>query len=242
MERCVVSGAGFRHLVFIKGGLGSAPDVHVYLEGDGLPWVSRHRIASDPTPRSPLALRLMAMDPAPSVYLGRPCYFGLADGDPCRPWLWTHGRYSAEVVDSMRAAVRAVLPPDSTARITLIGYSGGGVLATLIAPHLAGEVRVTTIAANLDIDAWADHHGYSRLSGSMNPADQPPLDARIGQLHLMGERDQVVPPATTARFLARNPMAAVRSVSGYDHGCCWLEDWPGVLASLDASAVAIEVQ
>lgn len=242
MERRVVPGAGFRHLVFIEGDLAAARDIHIYLEGDGLPWATRYRVAPDPTPRSPLALRLMASDPAPSIYLGRPCYFGLTEGDPCSPWLWTHGRYSPQVVDSMRAAIASVLPPDSTARITLIGYSGGGVLAALIAPRLAGEVRLVTIAANLDIDAWADHHGYSRLSGSLNPAGQPPLDARIEQLHLTGGRDQVVPSATSARFLARNPGAAVRSFGGYDHRCCWREGWPEILASFDASAVAIEVR
>ncbi|NEX22407.1 alpha/beta hydrolase [Thiorhodococcus mannitoliphagus] len=233
MARRLVSGAGFEHVVFSRGDLRTTERIHVYLEGDGLPWRSRHRIASDPTPRNPLALRLMALDPSPSIYLGRPCYFGLAQADGCSPWLWTDARYGAEVVDSMVAALKALLPADGPPPLTLIGYSGGGVLAALMAPRLGGEVRVVTLAANLDIDAWADHHGYSRLSGSINPANEPPIGASIMQLHLMGARDREVPPATVARFMAVNPGAQRRLFSDSDHRCCWLDDWPALLLLLD---------
>lgn len=53
-------------------------------------------------------LRLMALDPAPSVYLGRPCYHGLAA--PCRARRsFGRARYSARVLDSMAAALRSLL-------------------------------------------------------------------------------------------------------------------------------------
>src|SRR6266545_4164343 len=74
-----VEGEGFAHVVYRPAGL--RPDggrvLHIYLDGDGTPW-ERGRPAPDPTPRAPLVLRLMALDPAPRVYLGRPCYHGLA--------------------------------------------------------------------------------------------------------------------------------------------------------------------
>ena len=38
--------------------------LHVYIEGDGTPYVARHDFAADPTPRNPLMLRLMTLDPA----------------------------------------------------------------------------------------------------------------------------------------------------------------------------------
>ena len=38
----------------------------------------------------------MGLDPAPSVYLGRPCYLGRAADPGCHPWYWTHGRYPAD--------------------------------------------------------------------------------------------------------------------------------------------------
>src|SRR6266536_54364 len=68
-----VEGEGFAHVVYRPAGL--RPDggrvLHIYLDGDGTPW-ERGRPAADPTPREPLVLRLMALDRAPSAYLGGP--------------------------------------------------------------------------------------------------------------------------------------------------------------------------
>ncbi len=212
-----------------NGVMGEIRELHVYLEGDGRPWLTRYQVASDPTGQDLLALRLMARDPVASIYLGRPCYHGLA-GDPgCQPWWWTHGRYSPEVVRTLVAAIRGILPPRPPARITLIGYSGGGVLALLMAPHLEGVVQVITIAANLDTDAWAEYHRYSPLSGSLNPSRQAPLDEGIRQLHLIGDQDARVPLASLTAYLARNPKVTLRILPGFDHHCCWEEHWPDIL-------------
>lgn len=222
----MVQVAGFRHLVLVRGDLEAASRIHVYLEGDGTPWISRHRVAADPTPRHPLASRLMALDPTPAILVGRPCYHGLAESEGCSPWLWTHGRYGEAVVASLASAIDRVLPGREERRLTLIGYSGGGTLAVLLAPRLRGVERVVTLAANLDVRAWADRHGYDRLSGSLDPADQPPLDPSIQQIHLLGARDRQVPPESIRRYLARNPNAVARVVPGFDHRCCWVEHWP----------------
>ncbi|WP_170164820.1 alpha/beta hydrolase [Thiocapsa rosea] len=203
--------------------------MHVYLEGDGRPWETRYRIAHDPTPRNPLALKLMVRDPAPVLYVGRPCYQGFAQAEGCRPELWTHERYGSEVVESMVVAIEHILTPSERPPITLIGYSGGGVLAMLIAERLDGVERVITVAANLDIDVWADHHGYSRLAGSLNPARKGSLDPRIRQIHLFGDLDRQVPPWTIERFRAGNPDATFKSIPGFDHRCCWFEHWPWIL-------------
>lgn len=228
-----VMGKGFRHRVYRRAGetlgLADARRLHVYLDGDGRPWSSRHRVALDPTGRDPLVLRLMIRDPVSSLYLGRPCYHGFVEDPACRPWLWTHGRYGPEVLESMLAALANLLPEGRRPRITLIGYSGGGVLSLLIAGRLEGVERVVTIAANLDLDAWVDHHGYTRLGGSFNPATQPPLDRRIAQLHLVGGRDRRVPPATLALFQVRNPSARIKVIPDFDHHCCWSRSWPGII-------------
>lgn len=229
MEARLVPGAGFRHRVLVRGRPETASRVHVYLEGDGLPWAARHRIASDPTPRDPLALRLMARDPAAAIHVGRPCYHGLASDAGCSPWLWTHGRYGETVVESLARVIDSLLPPVADRRLTLIGYSGGGTLAVLLAPRLRGVTEVVTVAANLDIDAWTDRHGYSRLTGSLNPAARAPLDPSIRQLHLVGERDRQVPADSIRRFLDRNPRAIVAAIPGFDHRCCWVERWPSLL-------------
>jgi hypothetical protein len=232
-ERTLVAGDGFEHLIYRRGDWKQPGPVHVYLEGDGLPWITRTAIARDPTPRNPLALRLMTKDPAPSLYLGRPCYHGLADAPGCSPWLWTHGRYSEEVARSMAAALRRALATVGDREIMLIGYSGGGVLAMLIAARVEQVTRVVSVAANLDIDAWTRHHGYSRLRGSLNPATLPPLPSRVRQIHLAGGRDVLVPPDLSRPVANRQPNADFLVIPEFDHRCCWKRDWPSILARLD---------
>ena len=227
-QATVVGGDPFRHVVLDKPGRPSGV-LHVYLDGDGTPWEGT-RPAADPTPRNPLVLELMRLDPEPSVYLGRPCYHGLAGDAGCEPALWTDARYSERVVGSMTAALRAHPAARAVDRLTLIGYSGGGALAMLLAPRLRRTVAVVTVAGNLDTDAWTAHHRYRRLSGSLNPAAQAPLPPRIHQRHYVGVRDLVVPP----RIAARGPFEAstVVTVPDFDHVCCWARLWPSVLEEL----------
>src|SRR5262245_38592820 len=138
MRREIVQGTAFQHVVFLRTGEPSTT-LHVYLDGDGTPW-RRGRPAPDPTPTNPLVLDLMALDRAPSVYVGRPCYHGLADAPGCSSILWTAERYSAAIVSSMEAAVREVMRRSGAERLAWMGYSGGGTLAALPAPRL----RATT--------------------------------------------------------------------------------------------------
>jgi pimeloyl-ACP methyl ester carboxylesterase len=204
--------------------------LHVYLEGDGTPWVGNHRvIAADPTPRSPLMLELMALDKQPAIYLGRPCYHGYATTPACNPMLWTDARYSERVVDSMAQVLRERLLYEDADNLILFGHSGGGVLAVLLAKRLPQTRAVVTVAANLDIDAWADLHGYSRLNGSLNPAVEPALDSTIAQLHLVGGRDRNVPPTLLHAYQSRQSFAQVIVIPDYDHVCCWGDLWPKVL-------------
>ena len=227
-----VEGEGFAHVVYRPAR--PRPDggrvLHVYLDGDGTPW-ERGRPAADPTPREPLVLRLMALDPAPSVYLGRPCYHGLAAAPRCAPALWTDARYSEVVVVSMAAAARRLLSVTGQAGIVWLGYSGGGALAMLLAARLPETAGVVTVAANLDVDGWAEMHGHSRLAGSLSPALRPPLPLRIYQRHYAGGRDQVVPP----RIVAGGGIlpGTLRVIPDYDHVCCWMELWPRVLDDVE---------
>jgi hypothetical protein len=227
LESAWVRGQGFRHRVFRRGA--DHGPLHVYLEGDGRPWLTRRQINTDPTPRRALALRLMLRDPAAGLYLGRPCYHGSASDPGCSPWLWTHGRYSEPVIASMAAAL------DRTAganrKLILIGYSGGGTIAMLLAQRLPNVTQVVTVAANLDTAAWTRHHGFSPLTGSMNPAEMAPLPTHIAQLHLAGGRDRNVPPRLSARAGARQAGTGLRIIRDYDHRCCWERDWPTLIST-----------
>jgi len=207
----------------------------VYLDGDGTPWVRGRTVAKDPTPRTPLVLDLMAQDPAPSLYLARPCYAIEELPPACTPDFWTYARYGSEVVASMRAALARVIEDEDVDEILLIGYSGGGTLAMLLAPGLAQVRGVVTVAGNLDIDAWAVHHGYSRLTGSLNPIDSPPLPPDIFQVHYVGGRDRNVPPQLVVSAADRQVAARVEIVPEFDHVCCWTRDWSRILTGLEAS-------
>ena len=230
----LVRGLGFQHVIYRQARRPSRT-LHIYLDGDGTPWL-RGQPASDPTPRAPLVLDLMALDLDPSLYLGRPCYHGLSRTPPCASALWTGARYSEAVVSSMAAALRGALATREHDRLVWLGYSGGGTLAILLAPRFPETVAVVTVAANLDIDDWADLHGYSRLTGSLNPAMQPPLAGSVYQRHYVGGKDRVVPRDIVARG-ARNPETLV-VIPSYDHICCWTTLWPTVLAELERVTAA----
>jgi pimeloyl-ACP methyl ester carboxylesterase len=202
-----------------------AEPLHVYLEGDGRPWRYGYP-ARDPTAKLALALELMAQDSAPAFYLGRPCYMGMHE-TACRPELWTDGRYSETVVNSMVAALRQLLGGNRSGDLVLVGYSGGGALAVLLSTRLKGVSGVITLAANLDIDRWADLHRYTPLTQSLNPIEVgvAPL---VRYSHLVGEGDDNVTPDIVAGFVRRHG-GDYRSIGGYDHLCCWRRDWQALL-------------
>ncbi len=232
-QRQLVAGAEFQHVAYFNRPVRQGALMHVYLDGDGSPWINHRWVAQDPTPRDPLMLRLMASDPAPSVYLGRPCYHGLAAAAPCSPALWTHARYSVRVVDSMAAALRNIVRGSAYRQVALLGYSGGGALAMLLAQHLPETRAVVTLAGNLDTAAWAEYHGYTPLRGSLNPAQAPALDGAIVQLHYVGERDTIVPPRLIEPVVSRQEAATLGRFNEFNHRCCWEKVWSSILGQLD---------
>ena len=229
----VERGAPFLHQLFFRPGEGDR--LHVYIEGDGRPWLSPGRIALDPTGRRQLMLELAALDPAPVLFLGRPCYLGVAD-PRCTPEWWTFLRYSESVVASMNAVLER--RGQNYSGLSLFGFSGGGTLAMLLAARREDVLMLVTLAGNLDIDAWIRYHDYTPLTGSLNPALQPPLPAAVRQYHLLGERDENITREMIEPVIATQGDAELRMLPGYDHRCCWGESWPRVLVELSTGAGA----
>jgi pimeloyl-ACP methyl ester carboxylesterase len=224
------TGAGFRHRLMLRGDPAAAAEVWVFIEGDGTPFVAGGReVAIDPSPRTPLALSLATKTPGTVVYVGRPCYFGLASDPGCSSALWTDARYSEAVVASLAAVVRATAP---RARVTLVGYSGGGTLATLLAPRLPSVRAVITVAANLDVAGWASLHRYTPLGASLDPARRAPLPPALRALHLVAGRDTAAPPALLGDYFGARPADTVVRFPTFDHVCCWRERWPEILEAL----------
>lgn len=222
----------FVHQIYInhiaKKGL-NKDTLHVYLDGDGTPWKHKRWIAQDPTSRNPMILELMAIDKQPAMLLGRPCYHGYSETPQCHYRFWTSHRYSQQVVDSMATALKILLKDHGYSRIALIGFSGGGALAVLIASEVPEVKTVVTLAANLDVDVWSRYHGYKPLQDSLNPADQA-LSLKVKQIHIVGAEDKIVPPSVVESYLEKqNGFSTYMIYDNHDHFCCWSEQWEEIL-------------
>ncbi len=163
-------------------------DIRVYIEGDGLSWITRSTISDNPTPITPLALHLMLEDDATcKLYLARPCQY--INSPTCKADYWTSHRFSKEVIDSYNE----ILDSFKGKSFHLYGYSGGGTIATLLSAQRDDVVRLVSIAGNLDIVYWAKRHHITPLYGSLNPADFADKLLHVTQFHLIGDNDVIIP-------------------------------------------------
>ncbi len=243
--------------------------LYIFIEGDGQAW-KNNRVSRDPTPKHPLMLSLMTESPFPALYLTRPCYFPLPNhplspNRACHPKWWTSHRYAPEIVTSMIEALQIYMgiymriymeymgeymghpknliwvshkrEPD----LILVGHSGGGALALLMADQLISSaskqdeqkttIHVITLAGNIDTEAWSEHHGYSPLSGSLNPKQSPHL-AKIPQHHLLGEEDRNIPPELLLPLLKSKGLKH-RVIKKVGHTKGWKKVWRDIIRSDD---------
>ena len=93
---------GYRPRIRAEGGA-----LAVYIEGDGVAWVSPTVRSSDPTPDDTLTLQLAMLDPTPNrLYLARPCQFlPPRELAACSPDYWTSHRYAPEIVAALNDAI-----------------------------------------------------------------------------------------------------------------------------------------
>lgn len=226
--------------------------VSVYVEGDGLAWISRRRLSSDPTPLNPVALRLATRDPAPNVvYLARPCQFVPETRQVCDSDYWSTRRFAPEVIAAMGKALDQLLGEPSGKRLRLVGYSGGAAVAALLAATRTDVIDLRTIAGNLDTATFTRVHGVTPLAGSLNPADHAVRLAHIPQLHLLGDDDAVITPAVMAGYLQRlrridHRLRCVRviTLAKTSHGGPWGAVWQRYLSrrsSCDGSTDGREI-
>jgi pimeloyl-ACP methyl ester carboxylesterase len=233
LEPHLLQTGGLNILSFERPGRAQAT-LTVYIEGDGRAWLNPWQPSTDPTPPDPIALKLAAADPAsPLLYLARPCQF--AASGACDSRLWTSARLSPEVVELFQRLIDDAMRRTNSARLGLVGYSGGGALAALLAERRGDVAWLVTVAANLDLAEWVRLEDIEPLSGSLDPADSAPAIARLPQIHFVGGDDRVVPPAVTDAFVRHlsSPNAAQVIVEpGFDHTCCWAAAWPQLLRQL----------
>lgn len=235
---------GFRPLRFetpafvlqgwLKTGPGAGTVLYAYIEGDGRAWVRPDRPSSDPTPTDPVGLRLALADPAqgPVLYLARPCqYTEGADRRGCSVEDWTDARFSGRAVEALSAALDQAKARVRAQAVALHGYSGGGGMAALLAARRNDVVFLGTVAGNLDHRIWTRHHGVSPLSGSLNPVDTATATRGIPQLHVTGDKDNIVIRSVLDSWSQHVPGAAMERVGipGATHEGPWDGVWPGLL-------------
>lgn len=220
-----IAAGGFVLMTYARIAAPSEPAT-VYIEGDGLAWRTRTEVSVDPTPTDPVGLRLAAVDRGPNViYIARPCHYPPPGGDPrCTPAYWTDRRFAEEVVTATNQAIDRFAPPG----VRLVGFSGGGAVAVLVATRRNDVLDVRTVAGNLDHVTLNRHHGVSQQTGSLNPADFAARLAELPQLHLVGGRDSVVVPAIAESYTRRaghTDCIEIRRVESATHTQGWIEPW-----------------
>ena len=183
---------------------GEAPVLTVYIEGDGYAWRTPRRPSTDPTPITPVALRLAALERAPAVaYLGRPCQYGLADASCRTASLWTSARFSEQAVAATSQAIDQLKRAAGAQKVRLVGFSGGAAIAALTAARRGDVLSLTTIAGYLDPARLNAERGYSPLRDSLDPVrDAAPRLSALPQRHYSGGRDAVIPPSQAHAFIA----------------------------------------
>jgi len=221
---------------FVPPALASSETLTIYIEGDGLAWLNAHTPSFDPTPQHPLALQLALSDHAhAAVYLARPCQYVTAQARRhCDTRYWTSHRFAPEVIEASDQAISQLKQHYRATRLVLVGYSGGGAVAALVAARRHDVTQLITVAGNLETAAWATQQHLSPLNGSLNPADAWQALLNVPQLHLAGAQDSVITPALTLAFQQRFPAGQQPQlviVPGFNHHCCWVEAWPGWMAN-----------
>lgn len=226
----------FALVAFLPQQPAAAETAYIYIEGDGAAWRDAATPSLNPTPRQPVALELALQHGAGAAYLARPCQY-VANDPACADnrW-WTSHRFAPEVITASDRAIEAIKQRYRASHVVLIGYSGGGAVAALVAARRSDVSGLVTVAGNLDTQAWTALHDVEPLTGSLNPADYWALLQHIPQTHYVGTKDKIVPPAIAESFAARFPAGhrpMIRRMEGYDHQCCWIEHWPELRALLE---------
>jgi len=204
---------------------------NVYIEGDGLSWITSHIPSNNPTPINPVALKLALQDKNPCIiYIARPCQY--TNNYKCKTEIWTNKRFSTEVIKSYNEALNSIKKRYKLSSYELFGYSGGGTIAAILSAKRDDVSHLITISGNLDTDYWTQLHHISPLKGSLNPANFSKELSKVKQLHLIGGKDKIVPYSVFKSFsnnFEDKKNVKFKLFKEYNHHCCWIKNWIKIL-------------
>ncbi|OOZ12972.1 hypothetical protein BOW25_06230 [Solemya velum gill symbiont] len=228
-ESALLRAEGLPMVAFSPRQLHSTKRLFIYIEGDGKAWRTRTLSSDNPTPANPLGLKLaLAHLGNNAVYLGRPCQT-IFDRHACNPELWLGGRFSETAIRATSQAIGTLKQRFQAEELVLVGYSGGGAVAALVAARRNDVAGLISVAGNLDHRTWTQYHGVTTLSRSLNPMDYTEKLKPVRQFHFFGTEDKTVPPAVAQSFQTHFERPVIYPVAGNTHSCCWIEQWPELL-------------
>lgn len=231
MHKTVFSVNGFELVAFSRLSDKNKP-VNVYIEGDGLAWISRYELSGDPTPKFALGLKLATLDSSENViYLARPCQFNDFKRIPCASTYWSDKRFSEKVINALDRELDSLVINKYNSKLNLIGYSGGAAVATLLAARRKDVVSLRTIAGNLDHVYLNQYHNVSPMQDSLNPIDVAQQLSQIPQLHFIGKKDKIIPKEIALRFVEKLDPATCAEIVNVEaeHQNGWVENWSSLL-------------
>ncbi len=205
--------------------------INVYIEGDGFAYINKSQASLDPTPKQPIGLILALADNAPNVvYIARPCQYTLKESTACQMSDWTDKRFSEEMITVINDALNHVKPANSSQKIALIGYSGGGAVAALLAARRTDIESLRTVAGNLNHQAVNAYHHVSPMQQSLNAVDVASQIRHIPQVHFVGGKDTVIPDFIAQQFADKiGKCVQVSVMPNANHSDGWQELWPQLI-------------
>lgn len=188
--------------------------------------------AETPANSKPLSFRLALLDPAPNVaWLVQPCHLSEQFID-CNSPIWHPQRYHPARVEAINAAIEQLKTSAGAQQIHLIGHSGGGTLALLIAARRKDVASVRTLAGNLDTDAFARHHQIVPVAAESNPLRHADALRNIPQNHWLAQNDEIIPNYLASQYVNRTSKGnclRLQVVPQTSHQQGWEKRWPDFL-------------
>jgi len=203
---------------------GSYKHLRVYIEGDGHAWATGSQPSTDPTPHSSIMVTFAIQDRAPAAYLARPCQFVSSEG--CGVALWTANRFSAPAINAMNSGLDELKRQFGVEVFELVGHSGGGAVALVLAGMRSDVGQVQTIAGNIDPIYWQAQKNLTPLVAPETPLQFSAKIRLIPQRHFIGLNDTVVPPAVAYSYVGKLHGECVSVVeTSANHSTGFAQSW-----------------
>lgn len=207
--------------------------ISIYIEGDGLSWITRSRVSNNPTPIDPFAFRLMLKDKTKcNIYIARPCQY--TSSSICKRKYWASNRFDSLVISSFNQTLNNIKKSVNNKDFKLIGYSGGATIAAILSANRNDVTKLISVAGNLYPSYWTSYHKVSPLSG-LSPLMYLEKLEKIKQIHFIGSKDKIVPfEVFTAYYnkFKNKDNIEFKVLEGYTHHKKWQENWESLLDNI----------